>query len=106
MPSPAESICAHPTVHSSHCDSDGGVDLKRFRHTRRMGGVLAGWGAGVAHISFTARGWDSALGQVTGHHAGRFHMQTLIIYNLVFNQNYKTFTLILLIEIVMCSDFA
>ena len=33
------------------------------------------------------------------------HMQTLIIYNLGFNQNYHTFTLILLINIVLCSKF-
>ena len=33
------------------------------------------------------------------------HMQTLIIYKLGFNQNYYTFTLILLIKIVLCSKF-
>ena len=35
----------------------------------------------------------------------RSHMQTRIIYKLGFNQNYYTFTLILLIKIVMCSKF-
>ena len=35
----------------------------------------------------------------------QFPMQTLIIYKLGFNQNYYTFTLILLIQIVMCSKF-
>ena len=34
-----------------------------------------------------------------------FHMQTLIIYKLGFKQNYYTFTLILLIKIVLCSEF-
>jgi len=34
-----------------------------------------------------------------------FHMQTLIIYKLGANQNYYTFTLILLIKIDMCSKF-
>ena len=34
-----------------------------------------------------------------------FHMQTLIIYKLGFNQNYYTFTLILLIKIVLYSKF-
>ena len=32
------------------------------------------------------------------------HMQTLIIYKLGFNQNYHTFTLMLLIKIVLCSE--
>jgi hypothetical protein len=32
-----------------------------------------------------------------------FHMQTLIIYKLGFNQNYYTISLTLLIKIVMCS---
>ena len=35
----------------------------------------------------------------------RSHMQTHIIYKLGFNQNYYTFTLILLIKIVVCSKF-
>ena len=33
------------------------------------------------------------------------HMQTLIIYKLGFNQNYYTFTLMLLIKIVLCIKF-
>jgi len=33
------------------------------------------------------------------------HMQTPIIYKLGFNQNYYTFTLMLLIKIVLCSKF-
>ena len=33
------------------------------------------------------------------------HMQTLIIDKLGFNQIYHTFTLILLIKIVLCSKF-
>jgi len=37
--------------------------------------------------------------------SARFHMQTLVIYKLGFNQNYYTFTLILLIKIVLCSKF-
>ena len=36
---------------------------------------------------------------------GRLHMQTLVIYKLGFNQNYYTFTSILLIKIVLCSKF-
>ena len=32
-------------------------------------------------------------------------MQTLIIYKLGFNENYYTFTFILLIKIVLCSKF-
>ena len=32
----------------------------------------------------------------------RLHMQTLIVYRLGFNQNYYTFTLILIINIVLC----
>ena len=36
---------------------------------------------------------------------GRTHLQTLIIYKLGFNQNYYTFTLMLLIKIVLCSKF-
>jgi len=35
----------------------------------------------------------------------RAHLQTLRIYKLGFNQNYYTFTLILLIKIVLCSIF-
>ena len=35
----------------------------------------------------------------------RFHMQTLRIYELVFNQNNNTFTLILLINVVLCGTF-
>ena len=35
----------------------------------------------------------------------QFHVETLIIYNLGFNQNYYTFVLILLIKIVLCSKF-
>ena len=35
----------------------------------------------------------------------RFHMQTLNIYELGFNRNYCTFTLISLIKIVRCSQF-
>jgi len=34
-----------------------------------------------------------------------FHMETLIIHKLGFNQNYYTFTLILRIKIFMCSKF-
>ena len=34
-----------------------------------------------------------------------FHLQTLIIYKLSFNQNYYMFTLIFLIEIVMSSKY-
>ena len=38
--------------------------------------------------------------------AGRgCHLQTLIIYKLGFNQNYFTFTQMLLIKIVLCSRF-
>ena len=33
------------------------------------------------------------------------HMQTHTIYKLGFNQNYYTFTFLLLIKIVMCSKF-
>jgi len=36
---------------------------------------------------------------------GGFHVETLIIYKLGFNQNYYTFALILLTKIVMCSKF-
>jgi len=36
---------------------------------------------------------------------GESHMQTLIFYQLGFNQNYYTFALILLIKIVLCSKF-
>ena len=36
---------------------------------------------------------------------GGFHLETLIIYKLGFNQNYYTFTSILLIKIVLCSNF-
>jgi len=36
---------------------------------------------------------------------GESHMQTLIIYKLGFNQNYYTFTLIVLIKIVLGSKF-
>ena len=38
-------------------------------------------------------------------HPGQFHMQTLLIYKLGFNQNYYTSTLMSLIRIVMCSKF-
>ena len=34
-----------------------------------------------------------------------FHVQTLIIYKLGFNQNYHTFDLKLLIQIVLCTKF-
>ena len=34
-----------------------------------------------------------------------FHVQTLIIHKLGFNQNFFTFTLILLIKIFLCSKF-
>ena len=34
-----------------------------------------------------------------------FHLETLIIYKLGFNQNYYTFAFILLITIVLCSQF-
>jgi len=34
-----------------------------------------------------------------------FHVETLIIYKLGFKQNYYTFALILLIKIVLCSEF-
>jgi len=36
---------------------------------------------------------------------GRVVKKTLIIYNLGFGQNYYTFTLILLMKIVLCSKF-
>ena len=35
----------------------------------------------------------------------QYHMQTLAIYKLGFNQNYYTFTLISLMKIVLCSKF-
>jgi len=38
-------------------------------------------------------------------HAHQFHVETLIIHKLGFNQNYYTFALILLIKIVLCSKF-
>jgi len=38
-----------------------------------------------------------------GRQTGRFHVETLIIYKLDFNQNYYTFALILLIKIVLRS---
>ena len=34
------------------------------------------------------------------------HLQTLIVCKLGFNQNFCTFTLIVLMKIVMCSEFA
>ena len=37
--------------------------------------------------------------------SGRFHVKTVIIYKLGFNENYYTFTSILLAKIVMCSNF-
>jgi hypothetical protein len=37
--------------------------------------------------------------------AGRTHMQTLIIYKLGFNQIYYTLTIILLMNIALCSNF-
>jgi len=37
--------------------------------------------------------------------AGEFHMQTLMIHQLGFDQNYYTLTFILLIKIVLCSKF-
>jgi len=38
-----------------------------------------------------------------GAQGQRSHMQTPIIYKLSFNQNYYTFTLMLLVKIVLCS---
>jgi len=50
----------------------------------------------------TSEGWWAAAGARRGWGA----VQTLIIHKLGFNQNYYTFTLILLIKIVMCSKFS
>ena len=42
---------------------------------------------------------------VEGLEIVKTHVETLMIYKLGFNQNYYTFTLILLIKIVLCSKF-
>ena len=48
---------------------------------------------------------DGVLGRARLGRADGFHVETLIIYKLGFNQNYYTFALILLIKIVLCSKF-
>jgi len=35
----------------------------------------------------------------------QFHVETLMVYKLGFNQNYFTFSLILLIKLVLCGNF-
>ena len=47
------------------------------------------------------REWVTLRGEVD-----RFHVRTLVIYKLGFDQNYYTFTLVLLIKIVMRSTFS
>ena len=44
-------------------------------------------------------------GTTAGNDDGLFHMQTLIIYKLGFNENYYTFAVILHVKIVTCSKF-
>ena len=48
--------------------------------------------------------WDARTGALVSTAVG-FQMETLIICKLGFNQNYHTSALILLIKIVLCSEF-
>jgi len=48
-------------------------------------------------------GWNSS--HASGNLICRFYTQTLIFYKLGFNQNYHTFTLMLLVKTVLCSKF-
>jgi len=77
-------------------------NLRRAGSVRRPVVTCAGDpGANIQH-------GDGLREQPTTRAAGwwhHIHMQTLVIYKLALDQNYYTFTLILLIKIVLCSKF-
>ena len=64
-----------------------------------VGGSAAGEEDGAEDEDLLERRVDDESSEVP---PPRFHLQTLMIYKLGFNQNYHTLTLILLIKIFVC----
>ena len=86
-----------PGMQASRAASEQrGDNFKRFKDFwLKAKAIIWPWLSCMCHIRSTGASND----------ASGFHMQTLLIYKLGFNQNYCTFTSILLIEIVLWSKF-